>query len=159
MIGSQCVTRNKLLLVPIRESGWKSLIRFFITLHITNKFQRHQQQYWRQCGHLKTNHSPIFWTCTQLTPLWDSIFKLMDDIMAYATPKEPKTFLLGLLPRDLIPKKDRYIFKILLTATRKAITRNWISRASARDYRRNTLDRETDFLSTTQRTSFSTTLD
>lgn len=83
--------------------------------------------------------------------------------MSYAIPKDPRILLLGLLPRDSILKKDRYIFKIQLIASKKAITRNWLKtdppRVSARDYRGNASYGETDFPSTTKRSSLSTALD
>ena len=40
-------------------------------------------------------------------------------------PRDPLVLYLGLLPGNCIHKKDIYLFKIMILACKKAITRNW----------------------------------
>uniref|UniRef100_A0A672G4V1 Reverse transcriptase domain-containing protein n=1 Tax=Salarias fasciatus TaxID=181472 RepID=A0A672G4V1_SALFA len=84
-----------------REFGWKSLIRFFITPHITDKFKELNQQCWRLCGVIGANHSHIFWSYTHLNPFWVNVFSTVDDILIYNVPKDVRIFVLCLLPPEI----------------------------------------------------------
>lgn len=75
---------------------------------------------------LIANHSHIFWAFIKLKPFWDSVFKIMDSIMAYVIPKEVKIYLLGLLPGEVIQREDLNMFKVLTIVFKKAIMRNWL---------------------------------
>lgn len=109
-----------------REFGWKNLMRFFITPQITSKQTGKQQQCWRQCGQINANHSHVFWFCVKLKPFWDGINILLERVLNYRVPMDPRTLYLGLIPEGLIKKEDRYLFKIMTVASTKAITRKWL---------------------------------
>lgn len=70
------------------------------------------------------SHSHFFLTCVKLKTFRDNIFKTTELIQSYAVPRDPAIFLLGLLPAKIFEKEDKYLFKILSVASRKAITRS-----------------------------------
>ena len=47
-------------------------------------------------------------------------------ILGYNVPNEPRYIYLGLIPDNVIDKKDIYLFKILSLAAKTAITRSWL---------------------------------
>ena len=52
--------------------------------------------------------------------------QIIDDVLSYRIPRDPKIMYLGLIPEGFVQKKDLYLFKILILACKKAITRNWL---------------------------------
>ena len=85
-----------------------------------------QQQCWRQCGQMSANHTHVFWSCVKLKGFWDEVAQIIDDVLSYRIPRDPKIMYLGLIPEGFVQKKDLYLFKILILACKKAITRNWL---------------------------------
>ena len=109
-----------------REFGWKNLMRFFITPKIKSK-QRGEQQYcWRECGCSSANHSHIFWLCDKVQAFWGCVHQNLVKILGYNIIYDPCTLYLGLTSEGIIGHEDLYLFKILLIAAKKAITRKWL---------------------------------
>ena len=50
----------------------------------------------------------------------------MEEILNLRVLKDPWTVYLGLIPVEVIEKRDIYLFKILTVAAKKALTRNWM---------------------------------
>ena len=107
-----------------REFGWKNLTRYFITPKLKGKQTGSQHACWRLCGERDANHTHIFWSCDKLNPFWESVQNIMKDILGYVIHRDCKVMYLGNL-KNCVPEKDRYLTKVLLVTSKKAITRNW----------------------------------
>ena len=119
---TQCTSTNSR---SWREFNWKNTVKYFITPKIRRRFASAQQPCWRECGQVNVDHAHIFWGCEKLQNFWQTIWSLIKKIIGYGIPKSSKTLYLGLLGVDIIQKEDEYLTKILLTASRKNITRLW----------------------------------
>ena len=109
-----------------REFGWKNVLRFFITPKIQSKYLGNPQYCWRQCGHRNADHSHIFWKCDKLRSFWDSVVGIMVEVFGYEITSDPRVLYLGLISEVIIGQEDTYLFKILILAAKKAITRRWL---------------------------------
>uniref|UniRef100_A0A1A8PUF6 Reverse transcriptase domain-containing protein n=2 Tax=Nothobranchius rachovii TaxID=451742 RepID=A0A1A8PUF6_9TELE len=109
-----------------RTFGWKSLVRFFITPQIISKQQGAMGLCWRKCGHQKADHSHLFWLCPKLQQMRDSILQICGRILGRDVPIDPKIVLLGLVTNEGTEARDLYLFKILVLAYKKAVTRSWL---------------------------------
>lgn len=110
-----------------RSFCWKNLVRFFITPKIKSKHTGHQTQCWRQCGQLMADHAHIFWTCPTLQPFWTEVQATTKRILGFDIDFTCISFYLGNILKDL-HNRDRYLLKILMAASKKAITRCWLLR-------------------------------
>lgn len=108
-----------------REFNWKNTVRFFITPKIKKGAVSIQQPCWRACGHMDADHTHIFWSCQKLKGYWDKIWRGLQKIIGYEIPKTCKILYLGNLTQDTIQKEDEYLVKVLLSASKKTITRMW----------------------------------
>lgn len=105
----------------LREFGWKNVVRFFITPKITAL----RGFCWRQCGTPMANHVHVFWSCPKIQPFWRDILTEINKIIGVDLEFSFVVLYLGKIPKTVL-HKDRYLLKILLASSRKAITRRWM---------------------------------
>lgn len=108
-----------------REFAWKNQIRFFITPQITSKQTSQQLQCWRKCGEMAPHHTHIFWSCKTLEPFWRQVHEVLCGVLGYNVPFTCKILYLGHL-EESVSFEDQYLVKILLIASKKSITKNWL---------------------------------
>jgi len=113
-----------------REFCWKNVIRFFITPKIKSTFLSVTvpQPCWRQCGAVNVNHSHVFWLCPVITQFWEDVHMVIVEILGYDIPKSCSVLYFGNTRGNIVSREDRYLFKILLAACKKAITKYGTSR-------------------------------
>ena len=73
------------------------------------------------CGETDSNFIHTFWSCKKLKKYWDDSYLALYDIFKIRIPQDPLTALLGVERRD-----NLYLLQILLAATTKEITVNWL---------------------------------
>ena len=108
-----------------REFCWKNITRYFITPKIRARVQTKQQPCWRLCGNINVDHEHIFWNCPKISTYWDDVWLEIKTILRYEIPKTNVVLYLGNLTHDNTQGEDMYLVKILLAASKKAITRLW----------------------------------
>lgn len=99
-----------------RDFCWKNCVRFFITPKIKSKQTGLLNQCWRQCGHLMADHTHIFWS------FWADVQVAIKSILGFDIEFTCLSLYLGSMPKDL-DIRDKYLLKILMVASKKAITR------------------------------------
>ncbi len=108
-----------------REFSWKNLVRFFITPKIKNKYSNTNHTCWRECAEIDANHAHIFWKCHQLSVFWEMVYNILQKILGCYIPIDCKTLYMCNLNEGNVHVSDRYLVKMLLIASKKAITRHW----------------------------------
>ncbi len=114
-----------------REFSWKNMIRFFIT----PKIKQHQKGHpsygrcWRECGNAQADHFHIFWDCPIVQPYWRDVVKRIESVMGFGVGHDFCNIYLGNIPPTM-NVADKYLIKIMLVASKKAITRRWLSKES-----------------------------
>lgn len=73
------------------------------------------------------DHCHIFWCCPVIQPYWLGVLKEINTILRFEIVYNFKTDYLRNLPDDL-NSQDKYLLKMLLIASKKPITRNWLNR-------------------------------
>ena len=122
---NMCITQHATTSSRIwKEFGWKNLTRYFITPELKSKQIRQHQPCWRMCSNSVATHTHIFWECNKIQSFWEKINDSIKDILEYPIPKTCKVMYLGDINKYVLDS-DRYLTKILLIASKKAITRNW----------------------------------
>lgn len=106
-----------------REYSWKNTVRYFIT-----PLQRKSQdtRCWRQCGENKANHFHIFWECPSIMPYWQDLKTCMERVLKVRLPFAFDVLYLGGRNQGITNSGDKYIFRIMLVAGKKALTRKWL---------------------------------
>ena len=108
-----------------REFSWKNLIRFFITPKISNNYSETRKSCWRNCGSSDANHAHIFWNCHKITEFWGMVHRITQEILGYEFPMKHELMYLYMYSENIVHDGDSYLFKILMVAGKKVITRKW----------------------------------
>lgn len=103
-----------------REFAWKGVSRFFST---PAQIKQQSPNCWRSCGFDKANHFHIFWSCPSINQYWYEIHTCLEIIFKIQIPFRFEVMYLGLIS-SAFPNK--YLFRILTIASKKAITRKWL---------------------------------
>ncbi|KAJ0000415.1 hypothetical protein NQD34_012257 [Periophthalmus magnuspinnatus] len=106
-----------------REYGWKTIIRFFLT-PAQRKYA--DTKCWRSCGADKADHFHIFWGCPSIIQYWIDIKNIIDEVLNIKFPLSFEIFYLGKIEiLNLRRKEDCEMMRIMILASKKAITRRW----------------------------------
>ena len=109
-----------------REFSWKNLSRFFCTpaqkRHFTN-----QSDCWRLCGETLANHFHVFWSCPSVVPFWRSVHSVLEEVFGVDIPFDFNTMYFVDLKNLQLRKRDEYLMRVLLVASKKAITKKWLT--------------------------------
>ena len=110
-----------------RDFCWKNLIRFFITPKQKAKQTDSQHGCWRECGEVLADHTHIFWSCPVIQPYWNKVTEIISKVIGCDINTTFTSLYLGIIP-DSINAMDAYLLKILLAASKKAITKHWLQK-------------------------------
>ena len=67
----------------------------------------------------------FFWKCQKIIVYREMICKELQRILGYEVPKSCLVLYLCKFTEENVVSSDKYLVKILLVASKKAITRNW----------------------------------
>ena len=81
---------------------------------------------WRQCGSTTANHYHIFWDCPKLKIFWRDIQASLSTVFNTQIPLSFDVLYLGHVPFFECRRKIKQL-QILLVASKKSITRRWLS--------------------------------
>lgn len=108
-----------------REFGWKCLARFFTTPKQKAHFTGEDSKCWRVCGSREANHWHVFWECPVIRYFWEEIHEALESIFNTEIPFQFCTLYLGKVDFHS-EQSDKYLFGVLISASKKALTRRWL---------------------------------
>ena len=110
-----------------REFCWRNLIRYFITpkLKCVQTGEARRGLCWRKCGEQLADHFHIFWSCPAIQPYWQVVIQVIQTVFGNGFDCSFSTVYLGNIAAHLLVQ-DKYLLKILLAASKKAVTRKWL---------------------------------
>ena len=74
---------------------------------------------------MDAGHEHVFWSCPKIAKYWEDIWSIIKEILNYELPKTSEVLYLGNLTHENTYGDDLYLVKVLLAASKKAITRLW----------------------------------
>lgn len=74
---------------------------------------------------MEADHSHIFWNCTKIRLYWENVNAVIKNILGYEIPNTCPVMYFGDI-EDVV-MRDLYLIKVLLAASKKAVTRNWLN--------------------------------
>lgn len=106
-----------------REYGWKNTQRFFAT---PAQRKHGDTKCWWSCGETKANHFHIFWGCSLITQYWKQLKEVIEEVLEIKIPTCFEIMYLGIVETLNLKRRDDYkLLRIMLLASRRAITRRW----------------------------------
>lgn len=109
-----------------KEFAWKTLIRYFITPCQKAHFEGVPPVCWRKCGNQLANHFHILWHCPLIRQYWTEVHNSLQDIFKCMLPFTFKTVFCCMIPTEWT-KKDKCLLGLLIAASKKVITKKWLS--------------------------------
>ncbi len=110
-----------------REFCWRNLMRYFITpkLKSVQMGEMGGGLCWRNCGEQLAGHYHIFWGCPVIQSYWQGVTRTIQKVFGAGFDCSFPAIYLGNNAAYLLVQ-DRYLLKILLAASKKAVTRKWL---------------------------------
>ena len=108
-----------------REHCWRNIIRYFRTPY-QERYKGAHMPCWRQCSSTVANHFHIFWECPKLKTFWKGIQASLNKVFITQIPLNFDVLYLGLVP-SLERRSEIKLLQLLLVASKKTITRRWLS--------------------------------
>lgn len=103
------------------------MIRFFITPK--RKYSQNgnldSARCWRRCNNFMADYYHIFWNCPAIQSYWLMVVTEIESILGFEIDHSFGTIYLGNIQTDF-NAQDKYLLKILLVASKKAITKKWL---------------------------------
>ncbi len=107
-----------------REFCWRNTIRFFLTPKQKNKFLGNSNC-WRLCSSQDANHFHIFWGCPNIRRFWKDIHNVLEKILDISVDFSFEVLYMGKVSMVSWERKNKYMYRIILASSKKAITRCW----------------------------------
>ena len=77
------------------------------------------------CGEQLADYFHIFWSCPAIPPYWQVVIQVIQTVFGVGFDCSFSTVYLSNIAAHLLVR-DKYLLKILLAASKKAVTRKWL---------------------------------